>query len=413
MDCTVERSRVSGRAACPPSKSYTHRAVFLGSLAGGTVVEGALDSGDALSTVSACRAMGASIDEGGDIVIRDPIGGGDAEIDAGNSGTTMRMAAGIAALRPARTTIRGDDSLQRRPMGALLSALEQAGASCTSEGGLPPVSVTGPMRGGAVSIGGGTSSQFISALLAAAPATEEGISIRVEGAQVSRPYVGATIAAMARFGASAGATDEGYSAAPARYRGCRFRVPSDYSSMALLASAAVLAGELEISHDDGGLPQGDKKYLAMISGMGAEVRDSGGLARISAPDGVSGGEFDLGDTPDLLPPLAILALAASGPIRITNVGHARAKETDRISVVAAELGKLGVGAREGPDWLELGPPAEPRGAVLDPRGDHRLFMAFFIAGMRVGRCRVLGAESASISYPGFVGQMRRLGAITS
>lgn len=409
MWCRVERSELSGRTSCPPSKSYTHRAVFAAALAGGGRVRGPLHSADTRASVEACRAMGASVESDGDVRVCSPVdhSRGPARIDAGNSGTTVRIAAAVAALSGSATRLTGDASLRSRPVGPLLEALGSLGASCESDSGRPPFSVRGPLRPGTVDVPGDVSSQFVTSLLMCAPPAG-GITVRAPGL-VSRPYVEATVEVMRRFGTEASADGDVYRAS-GRYAPADFEVPSDYSAMALALAAAALCGGATVEARDGGLPQGDSAFLGMLEGMGARVRSDSSSVTVESPGRLSGGHFDLSGSPDLLPPLAALSVGCSGPIRITGVAHARHKETDRISLICSELAKAGVRTRELPDGAVLDGSGQLRGADLDPRGDHRLFMAFCAAGMRVGGFRVADPESAAVSWPGFVGQMRGLGA---
>lgn len=412
MWCRIERSVLSGRTACPPSKSYTHRAVFAAALAGGGRVRGALDSQDTRASIEACRALGATVEEGRDVRVLGPIdlSRGRARIDARNSGTTMRIAAAVAALSGSSALLTGDASLRSRPMGPLLAALEDLGAACASDSGRPPLSVRGPLRGGSVEVPGGVSSQFVTALLLCGPAAG-GVSVRAPRL-VSRPYVEATASVVRAFGARASADRCEYRASGS-YRPSDFDVPSDYSAMALALCAGALCGRVRVDARGGGLPQGDSAFLRILEEMGARVKTGPGYAEVEPPERLSGGSFDLSDSPDLLPPLAALSVGCSGPVKITGVAHARHKETDRVSVICSELAKAGVRAAEEPDGMVLDGSGELRGADLDPRGDHRLFMAFCAAGMRVGGFRVADPESAAVSWPGFLEQMRGLGARVS
>ena len=195
--------RLEGTVSPPPSKSHTHRAFFLASMARGrSVVSNALMSADTRATLAACKAMGADVEGDGDVKT---ITGGDLHapgfVDAENSGTTMRIFAGICSMFDGESTITGDDSLRKRPMGPLLSALEQTGTVCESDNGLPPVTVRGPNRGGRVSIDGGVSSQFITSLLMVSPMLERDSEITVEGDMVSAPYLDVTLHMMHLFGA--------------------------------------------------------------------------------------------------------------------------------------------------------------------------------------------------------------------
>lgn len=409
MWCRIERSDISGTTSCPPSKSYTHRAIFAAALAGGGRVRNALDSADTRASIDACRAMGASVESDRDVRVRSPVdqSRGPTRIDARNSGTTVRIAAGVAALSGSATTLTGDSSLRSRPVGPLLEALGSLGASCESDSGRPPFSVRGPLRPGTVDMPGHISSQFVTSMLMCAPPAG-GITVRAP-ALVSRPYVEATVAVMRRFGAEASADGDVYRAS-GEYRPAEFEVPSDYSAMALALSAAALAGRATVEARGGGLPQGDSAFLGILESMGASVRAGASSVTVESPGELSGGEFDLSGSPDLLPPLAALSVGCSGPLKITGVAHARHKETDRVSLICSELAKAGVRIQELPDGAVLDGSGELHGADLDPRGDHRLFMAFCAAGMRVGGFRVADPESAAVSWPGFVGQMRALGA---
>lgn len=420
MNCSVSRSVLSGSVYCPPNKSYTHRAVFLASLAGGgSVVEGALLSGDTLATVEACRSMGAEISvQDGMVTIHrgvEPVG--NMTIDAANSGTTIRMAAALTSLYGYTATLTGDGSLRKRPMQPLLDALEGLGARCTSENGCPPMTVSGPISGDSVSVRGEISSQFVSALAMAAPLAPRGLSITIKGQMVSRPYLDMTLAAMRRFGVSARTIIpyRNYEIRPAAYAPSKFVVPMDFSSLALLLAAGVLCGDgsYAVRGRMDGLPQGDEAFLDILEMMRVAVQVGGDTVSVVSPERLGGGTFDLGNSPDLLPPLAILALKSERPITVTGVGHARLKETDRISIISSELAKMGVRIDERPDGMTLHPPGRVRGAILDPAHDHRLFMAFCIAGMYTGETTVLGAESAAVSYPGFIQDMVSAGGSLS
>jgi 3-phosphoshikimate 1-carboxyvinyltransferase len=416
MKCKIEKARLEGNIICPPNKSYTHRAIFLASLAKGkSQIRNVLLSRDTIATINACKTFGAIIKEDGASLTIE--GSGDLrlqsnEIDASNSGTTIRISAAIASLLDTKTTLTGDSSLRKRPMQILLDALEDLGAECTSTDGTPPITVKGKIHGGEVSISGSVSSQFISALMIASPKTEKGVKLNIEGNLVSKPYLDATISTMKRFGVSVDTIDpyKKYSISKQQYKPTDFTVPSDFSSMALLLSAAILIGnKMTISASVGDLPQGDKEMISHLEKLGVRV-NLDDLITVKAPPSFNGGRFDLSNTPDLLPALAILALKTSKPIEIYNVKHARFKETDRIAILARELAKLGIKVQEKEDGLILGAPDIPRGADLDSSNDHRLFMAFCIAGMFVGNCTVSDPQSVDVSYPTFIQDMNMIGA---
>jgi 3-phosphoshikimate 1-carboxyvinyltransferase len=417
MKCKVEKSKISGEIICPPNKSYTHRAIFLASLAGkNSTVENVLLSADTKATIEACEKFGAEIEvENSSIIVKNPINTGTKvpEINTENSGTTIRIASGIAGLFSEEITLTGDSSLQKRPMQPLLDALTSIGAQCSSTDGKPPIKIKGKITGGEVKIPGNFSSQFISALLICAPLTEKGINLTIEGNLVSKPYLDATISTMRKFGVTVQTLIpyKRYNITPQIYKECTFTVPIDFSSLALLLSANVLNGEdITIKGNMGNLPQGDEVFIDFLEQLGVQITMDDEQIQIKTPEKLNGGKFDLSNSPDLLPPLAILALKSSKPIEIFNVKHARLKETDRIAIVSRELVKLGISIQEKEDGLILEASEKISGADLKSEEDHRLFMAFCIAGMYVGNCSVTDPESVKVSYPNFVEEMNRMGA---
>jgi len=417
MSCKVGKSKISGQVVCPPNKSYTHRAIFLASLAGNNSrVDNVLLSADTIATIEACKKFGAEIEiENSSIIVKNPIKFDTIvpEINSENSGTTIRIASGIASLFSEEIILTGDSSLQKRPMQPLLDALSSIGAQCSSTDGKPPIKIKGKISGGNVTIPGNFSSQFVSALLISAPLTENGINLTIEGNLVSKPYLDATIATMRKFGVSVQTLIpyKRYNIVPQIYKSTKFTVPIDFSSLALLLSAAVLNGEeIIIKGNIGNLPHGDEVFIGILEELGVKVTINDKEIKIKSPEKLNGGKFDLSNSPDLLPPLAILSLNTSSPIEIVNVKHARLKETDRIAIISRELVKLGIKVQEKEDGLILESSENLSGAELNSENDHRLFMAFCIAGMYIGDCIITDPESAKISYPNFVEVMNSLGA---
>ena len=417
MNCRVEKSKIRGEVNCPSNKSYTHRGIFLASLAGNnSKVENVLLSADTKATIEACKNFGANIEVNeSSIIVKESIKIGTKvpEINTENSGTTMRIAIGIASLFSEEITLTGDESLQKRPMQPLLDALSSVGAKCNSTDGKPPVKIQGSMLGGEITIPGNLSSQFISSLLISAPLTKNGINLTIEGDLVSKPYLDATIATMRKFGVSIQTLIpyKKYNITPQIYKNATFTVPIDFSSLALLLSFTVLNGEdVTIKGSIGNLPQGDEAFIDFLEQLGVMVTIDSNEIKIKSPEKLQGGIFDLRNSPDLLPPLAILSLISSKPIEIVNVKHARLKETDRIAILARELPKLGISVEEKEDGLILESSKNLIGAKLNSENDHRLFMTFCIAGTYIGNCVVTDSESVQVSYPNFIQEMNRLGA---
>jgi len=415
MNCKVEKSKISGKIICPPNKSYTHRAVFLASLADGkSVVKNVLLSADTNATIEACKKFGAKINQMDDelTIINSNQTIQNSTIDAANSGTTIRIATAIASLAHGKTTLTGDQSLTKRPMQPLLDALESVGAKCSSIDGHPPITITGTITGGEIRIPGNISSQFISALLIAAPLCQNKVILNIEGELVSKPYLDATISSMKKFGVNVEivVNYKKYIIQPQTYKGTTFIIPSDFSSLALLLSAAVLIGEnFEVRITLNDLPQADKDFIDILKKLGVSMSINENSIIVKSIEKLLGGKFDLSNTPDLLPPLSILVLKTKNPIEIFNVKHARYKETDRISIIARELQKIGIRIDEKEDGLTLHPPTKLNGANLNSENDHRLFMALCIVGMYIGNCSVSDPDSVNVSYPNFVNDLNHVG----
>jgi len=270
------------------------------------------------------------------------------------------------------------------------------------------------MRGGTAKIMGNVSSQFVSSLLLTSVRADSPTRIEIIGRQVSKPYIDATITTMDRFGAKvSGSADTILSVDPGSYKGTTFRIPSDFSSAAMVMAAGVITGnEVIIEGLDFRLPQGDSKIIDIIRKMGGriEIDTDKGEAKIYGCEVLNGGHFELTDSPDLLPVVSVLALKACSSVYIEGIAHARLKETDRVANISQELVKLGVSVKEESDKMRINAPETLRNANLDAHDDHRLFMAFTIASMLTNKSEVNGAESVDVSYPQFVSEMRRLGA---
>ena len=417
MKCKIEKSNLSGEITCPANKSYTHRAVFLSALSDGkSIIKKMLYSNDTNATISACRAFGVEVDESGDTVtIENSIGSTvqGSMINAQNSGTTLRIATAIAALSGGNTELTGDDSLKNRPMRPILDSLEKLGVTTESDDGKPPITIKGKIKGDYVNIKGDISSQFISALLIIAPRLDNGLTIEIDGDVVSKPYIDLTITTMNKFGANVKTIEpyKKYSIEHQIYKPTTFTIPSDFSNLALLLAANVLLGDtLKIKISLGELPQGDEEIVDILEQLGVVVTLNSDTITTKSPNLLDGGKFDLSNTPDLLPALAILVLKCKDQIEIYNVKHARYKETDRIAIICNELKKIGITVSEKDDGMILKKGDIQNGVELDSHADHRLFMAFSIVALFIGDCTVTDPDSASISYPNFVSDMQKCGA---
>lgn len=392
---------LAGEVLVPPSKSHTHRAIIIASLSEGTSrISNPLRSGDITSTIEACKAFGARFQRTGTILKVTGVAGRPAVplrvIDVGNSGTTIRLMGSLAALCDGSTTLTGDESIQGRPMGPLLTCLNDLGAQARSirDDENPPVEIIGPMQGGSTTLQG-LSSQFLSSLLIASPLAAGSTRISVVNLR-SSPYAAMTLTHLERAGAviDSNGGDEFKIGGGQLYTAQDFTVPGDFSSAAfLLAANHVTDSRVEVlGLDDEN--QADRFILEIMRRMQSDE------SRV----------FDLGECPDLLPITAVLGCYSQGRTTLRNVEHARLKECDRITAICSELAKMGARIEERPDGLTV-ERSSLRGAVLDGHKDHRIVMALAVAALRAsGRTEISDSEVISISFPDFIGVMRGIGA---
>ena len=419
----IEKSSISGTLRCPSSKSYTHRAIAIASLAKGkSVINMPLLSRDTLATLSASSALGAKINQQGsrlNVAGEQTLYAPENIINAENSGTTLRIFAVMAALvKKGFTILTGDASLRKRPMQPVLDALNQLGVECYSSqmNGFAPLLIRGGgIHGGNVSIDGNISSQFLSSLLISTIYAKSPVSIRVRGQQVSKPYIKSTLAVMKKFGVTIGYEKDflEYYIEKKKYRPTEFDVPADFSAAALLLSAGVLAGRsITLKGLDFSLPQADSKILEILKDMDVEisVNKNRGEVKVVGSEIIEGGSFDLIDSPDLLPVVSILALKARSPVKVTGITHARLKETDRVANIASQIKKFGATVIEEKDKLLITAPRALRNSTIQTFNDHRLFMAFTIASLLTEKSVVEGAEHIDVSYPNFLLDLIKLGA---
>ncbi len=394
----------------PGSKSYTHRAFIAAALAeGASEITGALASEDTDLTRRALSGWGASFAGQGDSWTVQGTGGrlvpAAGPLHLGNSGTSIRLLSAVAALVPGESLLAGTPRLEARPVGDLVAALAELGvsAACLRGNGCPPVRVRGGrLPGGHVRLDCSRSSQFLSALLLVAPYSEGGVTVEVARGPVSRPYIDITVDVLERFGIEV--ERQGWERfrveGGRRYRGCRFAVEADFSQAGYFWAAAGITGSsVTVRGTRRDSLQGDARLLDLLAAMGCRVEEGEEGVRVTGGD-LCGVDADLGDLPDAVPTLAVVAAYARGESRIRNVAHLRDKESDRLSAVCAGLTRMGVGVRvEGSALRILG--GRPRGAEIDCHDDHRIAMSFAVAGLRTPGVRILDEACVAKSFPGF------------
>jgi 3-phosphoshikimate 1-carboxyvinyltransferase len=417
MIASVERSTISGEVYAPPSKSYTHRAILITSLGPGGTVKRPLISADTRATMYASEAFGARVAADHEIRIQGVSGRPQTPedvINVLNSGTTLRFCSALAALTEG-AVLTGDASIRTRPNGPLLSALNDLGADAFSirGNGRAPLVVRGRVKGGTARLDGGVSSQFLSALLIAAPLAQGDTRIIIVGELKSRPYAEITLDMLRDAGARVEAQAQGqefFIPGNQAYNLSSYTIPGDFSSASYpLAAAAVTGSDVTVK---GILPsrQGDSAIIDILRRMGAEISwdKAAGDLKIRGRE-LDGVEVDASLTPDLVPTIAVLGAVARGRTVVYNASHVRHKETDRLHAMATELSRMGADIKERPDGLEI-VGGKLHGASVNGYHDHRIVMALTVAGLVAGGTRIDTAESVDVSFPGFFQEMSRIGA---
>jgi 3-phosphoshikimate 1-carboxyvinyltransferase len=420
MKLVVRKSRLAGEVTMPASKSHTIRVVAIASLAKGqSSIRKPLVSSDTQAAVDCYRALGAKIDTsnsalwkvvgtGGEITVPDKI------IDIGNSGTTLRIAMGSAALAKAgqSTTLTGDEQIQSRPVEPLMEALSNLGAKCKSinNNGKAPIEVTGKLAGGKTTIACSTS-QYLSSLLLCTPLGANDSEIEVT--LLNEPgYVQMTLDWLDKQGIEYKNENMRLFKIKGRqsYKSFDATIPADFSSATFfLCAAAIVADEVTLFGLDFSDSQPDKAVVDYLKAMGANINIGPSSVTIKAAP-LKGVELDMNKTPDALPAMAVTAVFAEGETRLVNVPQARAKETDRISALACELKKMGADVEELPDGLIIRQ-SRPKPAELGGWGDHRIVMALSLAGLSLGgQCTIDTAEAMSVTFPDYVELMKSIGA---
>lgn len=394
-------------------------------LADGTsTIRNPLDSADTRSCIAVSRALGARIEENGSgrrdgdgvRTLRVAGTGGHLEtpiraLDVGNSGTTLYLAAGAAALGRGTVTFTGDEQIRSRPFAPLLASLADLGAETLSVNGngRAPATIRGPLSGGRTSIEC-TTSQYLSSLLIATPLASGESEILVPLLN-ERPYAEMTLRWLDEQGIRY--ENEGFRRfrVPGGQRYAPFdrSVPGDFSSGTFFLCAAAITGStLTLEGLDMADSQGDKEVVHILERMGCLVEAEGGALTIHGPGAgpnatprLRGLDLDLNSTPDALPALAVTACFAEGRTRLLNVPQAREKETDRIAVMHEELAKMGARIEELPDGLVI-EGTRLEGAQVDGRHDHRVVMALAIGALGAsGATTIDTAEAAGVTFPRF------------
>ncbi|MEJ2109742.1 MAG: 3-phosphoshikimate 1-carboxyvinyltransferase [Acidobacteriota bacterium] len=411
---------VSGIVQLPGDKSISHRYAMLAAIAEGiSELEHFASSRDCHSTLGCLRSLGVDIAESGDTVtirgrglrgLKEP----EQFLDAGNSGTTMRLLSGILAGQPFVSTVAGDASLSKRPMGRIIQPLSRMGAKVESrEGGLPPLEIHGGSLTGIQYVLPVTSAQVKSCVLLAGLFADKPTAV-----QAVVPTRDHTEIALTEFGAEVRIKETWIEVDPdPRLRGRILKIPGDLSGAAFLRTAAALASSSDRQHPGVGLNARRRELVDYLirAGMNLEIANEtmeagearGDLLVRHSPRLLQGAMPHIkGDLVaaliDEIPILAVLGSQTAGGLEISDAGELRIKESDRIAAIARNLHAMGVDVEEKPDGLIIPGNQKLQGVDIQAYGDHRIAMAFAVAGLSAeGETRIHDAECADVSFPGF------------
>ncbi|MBW2484127.1 MAG: 3-phosphoshikimate 1-carboxyvinyltransferase [Deltaproteobacteria bacterium] len=407
--------KIKAEVTVPGSKSITQRALIAAALADGeSILHGPLESEDTRYTADALEQMGVTVDKLIDRWIVRGNGGQiatpDKEIFLGNNGTATRFLTSVASLGAGTFRISGDERMAERPILPLVQALEGWGVDIVSirKNGCPPLLIKAHgLSGGKTILPEGKSSQYLSSLLLVGPYARQQAELDVEGEILSLPYVIMTLAVMESFGIKVEVNEalNSYKIPRGTYGAKEYAIEGDASNASYFyAAAAVTGGEVTVPNVPVPSLQGDAAFVALLARMGCQINKTGDGLTVSGPEELRGITIDMGDMPDVVPTLAVVASQAKGRTTIKNIAHLRIKECDRLHVMAVELAKMGARVQELDDALIIegkDPEASMHGAEISTYNDHRIAMSFAVAGLAVPGVKVLGEECVAKSFPDF------------
>lgn len=404
----------------PGSKSLTNRALLIAALAHGkTTLTNALISDDSRYFAGALQTLGFDVQIIPDRLEMSVCGLGGripaqkAELFIGNAGTAARFLSAFLTLGNGEYLLDGNARMRERPIGGLAEALRRLGVevSASASDCLPVKIVARGLPGGEAEIAGDVSSQFLSALLMAAPYAQKPVKLTLTTELNSKPYVDMTLAIMSDFGVQVERQAyKRFIVPPGRYQPRDVYViePDASAASYFFAAPAICGGSLRVENLTRRSAQGDVAFLDLLQQMGCIVTEGGNYLEVTGPVRLQGVDVDLRDIPDTAQTLAAIAPFASTPTRIRGIASARLKETDRVSATCAELTRLGVRVEERPDGLTVYPCDSIRPAVVQTYDDHRMAMAFALIGLRVPGVAIENPGCVSKTFPNYFAVLESL-----
>jgi len=421
INIVVEKTpKLVGTIKAPPSKSYTHRAIMVGSVNGICRIINPLYSNDTLATINAWRKLGAVIKKEPQSLRIEGCNGSlqpsSHSLNVGEAGTLLRFILPIIALAKEDIEVRGEGTLLGRSNRTIIEALKSWNIDISGSGKEHKLPIRlkgkGEIRGGKTHVSGRDTSQTISSLLIVAPFAKDDTTIIVKDRLVSRPYVDVTIDILQKAGIRI--KNEAYKRFYVKH-GQRFKsdkkfvIHGDYSSAGFLIAMACLVPSdvtiVDLVYDK----QGDKAIIDILNNMGAKITRLKNTIKIKGPFELKGINVDCSDTPDLVPILAVLGCFAKGKTKIYNIAHLAHKESNRITTPAGELMKLGADISTTKNSITVRQSCLKSGYV-SACNDHRIAMALVAAGLKIGDVRISGVDCISKSYPDFLQDIKSLGA---
>ena len=416
--------KFSGIINLPGSKSVSNRALLLSALSQGkTRLTNLLDSDDVRYMLDALKALNIKYHLSDDRTICDIEGVGGKlhsahplELFLGNAGTAMRPLAAALCLADNNIVLTGEPRMKERPIGHLVDALRQGGAKIDylENEGYPPLHIHGGFTGGKIAVNGSVSSQFLTALLMAAPLASNDTEITIIGDLVSKPYIDITIKMMAIFGVSV--INNQYQTfvikANQTYQSPgSYLVEGDASSASyFLAAAAIKGGTVRVTGVGKKSLQGDTQFAHVLEKMGAKITWADDYIECSRGE-LNGVDMDMNHIPDAAMTIATTALFADGTTTIRNIYNWRVKETDRLSAMANELRKVGATVEEGEDYISITPPAKLNHAEIKTYNDHRMAMCFSLVALSDTPVTILDPKCTMKTFPDYFEQFKRLSEI--
>lgn len=409
---------IRGSIRPPGSKSLTNRALVVSALAAGeTLLSGVLDSGDTRVMIESLGRLGIEVVHDVEAGTARVVGcagnlpATSADLWLENSGTSIRFLTAMTSLGRGTFRLDGNDRMRERPIKDLVTALKQLGVdvACELDTDCPPVVVTtNGLNGGIATISGSISSQYLSALLMAAPGSKSDIELQLSSQLVSQPYVDMTMGVMAQFGVAVDTTTPGqYRVTPQSYQATEYDIEPDASAASyFFAAAAITGGEVTVNGLSKYSLQGDIGFLEALQKMGCRIDWKSDSVTVHGGE-LNGIEIDMNAISDTAQTLATVAVFANGPTTVLNVDHMRHKETDRIEAIRVELERLGIAVDVLTDGFTVHPgPVRP--ATIETYDDHRMAMSFALVGLKCPGIKIADPGCTAKTYPHFFDDLHTL-----